>query len=199
MHRSIPFLIVIIATTGAGCAFTRFTTPDSRTQDAATAQLIAQYQASEQQRVNRFNQEEQQAMAAQLDQLNRLSVDQFKQQLRLSARQISEKLVSDSGKGMILPGSFADTCYGALQSDYSKLDSIVTNLDSIRATYNASTSAIKVDLSKLDAVKTTLQTLAVPPSDQQQLSELISVISMAYSDAQQEKKNITTGKSSAAK
>lgn len=199
MHRSILLLIVVVAAIGNGCVFTRFTTTASRSQDAATAQLVAQYQTREQQRVNQFNQQEQQAIATQLSQLNVLSVDQFKQQLRLSARQISEKLVSDSGNGMILPGSFSDACYGALQSDYTVLDSIVTNLDSIRATYNASTAAIKVDLGKLDAVKTTLQTLAVPPSNQQQLSEFISVISKAYSDAQQQKKNITTGKSSGAK
>lgn len=198
MYRSTLFLIVVMGAVGPGCAFMRFTTTASRQQDAATAQLIAQYQASEQKRVNDFNQQEQQAMAAQLDLLNRLSVGEFNQQLRLSARQIAEKMVSDSGKGMILPGSFSDTCYGALQSDYSALDSIVTNLDSIRATYNASTTAIQADLSKLDAVKTTLQTLAVPPSKQQELSQLMSVISTAYSDAQQQKKKITTGTSSSA-
>lgn len=188
-YYTFPLILAVATAIVSGCT----TTEESRCRDAAAAQLVGQYKANETDRLNKFNQQRQQTEAALLNQLTLLGTEQFNQQLALGARQLSEKLVSDSSQGAILPGAFSDSCYNTLLSNYAALDSVVTNLNSIRSTYSSSKSAIKADLSKLDTVKATLQSLAMTPSDKQKLSDLVSIISKAISDAQQQKKNVTTG------
>jgi len=171
--------IGIVAVACGGCT----TTTASRNQDAATAQLIAEYEAKQQARINQLNEDYQQVYTLEMDQLVALGKKQFDQQLQLQATHLSEQILKD-WKNQTLPGILADSSYSALQDDYQKLNTIEANLQTARQTYNDSFSSIAMDMKKLDVIKSSLQNLAITPDTRKELEDFFSALYSAYQKSQ---------------
>lgn len=174
-------ILLLIAAFCAGCT----TTQESRDRDKATALLVTDYRNRQQNRINELNQNSTRLFNTEINELNALGTVQFNQQLQLQAQQVAEQILT-SWQQQTLPGTFANTCYSSLQTDYLSLNNIETNITSAQQAYKTSYQALSLDLAALDAIQSSLQNLSIKrQANQQKLTAFLEELYKAYSAVQQ--------------
>src|SRR5262245_5050892 len=173
-------ILGLAAMLGAGCT----TTATSRANAARLSRQLAAYRAEQERRITTLNRQYQQTYSRLIDDMLALESQKVSQEFELDAMAISEKLVSD-WQTQTQPRQFRDTFQKSVEEHFARRAKADEAMAAARAAYANAYKDVIVELKGLDEAKANLDSLALTPSEEKEISDFLRALYTAYKKSEQ--------------